>query len=75
MRKWCDQAGLPGCSAHGLRKVAATLLAEGGATEHQIMAICGWRDIRQAQRYTMAARQKLMPAEAMPLLMRRKEIT
>jgi integrase len=72
MRKWCDDAGLPECTSHGLRKVAATLLAENGATDLQLMAICGWRDIRQAQKYTKAARQKLMAAEAMPLLTKRK---
>jgi len=27
-RKWCDEANLPQCSAHGLRKVAATRMAE-----------------------------------------------
>jgi integrase len=28
MREWCNQAGLPHCSAHGLRKAAASRLAE-----------------------------------------------
>jgi integrase len=32
-REWCDQAGLPHCSAHGLRKAGACIAAEGGATE------------------------------------------
>jgi integrase len=40
-RYWCDQAGLPHCSAHGLRKAAATRLAELGASEHEIMAVTG----------------------------------
>ena len=31
-RKWCDEAGLPHCSAHGLRKVCASMLAEIGCT-------------------------------------------
>jgi hypothetical protein len=39
MREWCNQAGLPHCSAHGLGKAGATLAAENGATLHQIMAI------------------------------------
>ena len=30
-REWCDEAGLRHCSAHGLRKAAATRLAEHGA--------------------------------------------
>lgn len=29
-RKWCNEAGLPHCSAHGLRKAAAARLAEIG---------------------------------------------
>jgi integrase len=40
-RDWCNEAGLPHCSAHGLRKAAAARLAERGATAHEIMAITG----------------------------------
>jgi len=40
-RYWCDQAGLPHCSAHGLRKAAAVRLAELGASEHEIRAVAG----------------------------------
>ncbi len=52
MRQWCDDAGLPECSSHGLRKASATILAEAGATEHQLMAIFGWSDSKMAQHYT-----------------------
>jgi hypothetical protein len=27
MREWCDEAGLPQCSAHGLKKAGATIAA------------------------------------------------
>jgi len=37
-RDWCNQAGLPHCSAHGLRKATAARLAERGASPHEIMA-------------------------------------
>src|SRR4029077_7966066 len=30
MREWCDQAGLPECSSHGLRKLCLTRLADEG---------------------------------------------
>src|SRR5262245_1963841 len=40
-RNQCDQAGLPHCSAHGLRKAAARRLAEAGCTAHEIGAITG----------------------------------
>lgn len=65
----CKAAGLPeGCSAHGLRKSAATIAAENGATEHQLMAIFGWDSPRQAAVYTRKANRKRMAAEAMHLL-------
>lgn len=47
-------------SAHGVRKIAATIAAENGATAHELMAIFGWTNIRQAEVYTReAARAKL----------------
>ncbi len=58
MRQWCNDADLPKCSAHGLRKTSATILAEAGATEHQLMAIFGWSDSKMAQHYTKAAQSK-----------------
>lgn len=58
MRQWCDEAGLPDCSSHGLRKASATILAEAGATEHQLMAIFGWSDSKMAQHYTKSAQSK-----------------
>lgn len=41
MRRWCNQAGLPQCSAHGLRKAMSRRLAEGGATDAQGRAVTG----------------------------------
>lgn len=67
-KKWCRLAGLPHCSAHGLRKAAATIAAERGATAHQLMAIFGWRSITQALVYTRAAEQKRLAAAAMHML-------
>jgi integrase len=67
-RKWCNDAGLLHCSAHGLRKAGATIAAENGATEHQLMAIFGWTTAKQAEHYTKAARRKLLAAGAMHLL-------
>lgn len=67
-KKWCKLAGLPHCSAHGLRKAAATVAAERGATAHQLMAIFGWRSISQALVYTKAAEQKRLAGAAMHML-------
>jgi hypothetical protein len=69
MREWCDQAGLPHCTAHGLRKAGAVIAAHNGATPHQLMAIFGWRTLKEAERYTKAAEQKRIAAGAMPLLL------
>jgi integrase len=51
-RRWCDEAGLPNCTAHGLRKAAATRLAEAGCTEQEIMAITGHKTSKQVSVYT-----------------------
>jgi integrase len=68
-REWCNQAGLPHCSAHGLRKAGATLAAERGASEAQLNAIFGWAEnSNESRRYTRAARQKVLAASAITLL-------
>lgn len=69
-RKQCDEARLKHCSAHGLRKAGAALAAENGATERQLMAIFGWTTMKEASRYTRAARQKVLAASGMKLLSR-----
>ena len=67
-RKWCDEAGLAQCSAHGLRKAGATIAAENGATEHQLMAIYGWESPKQASLYTRKVNRHRLAAQAMHLL-------
>ena len=64
-RNSCGTAGLPQCSAHGLRKAAAAKLAELGCTAHEIMAITGHESIQEVERYTKAAEQKLLAKSAM----------
>jgi integrase len=75
MRQWCDEVGLPHCSAHGLRKAGAAIAAQNGATTHQLMSVFGWLSLKQAELYTRAAQQKRMAGEAMKLLMRDKDKT
>jgi integrase len=67
-RKRCNEAGLPRCTAHGLKKSGATLAAERGATIHQLMAIFDWRTPAQAKVYTDAADRRRLASEAMALL-------
>jgi integrase len=64
-RDRCNEAGLPHCSAHGLRKAAASRLAELGAGESEIMAITGHTTSKEVVRYTRGARQKVLAAKAM----------
>lgn len=64
-RVWCDQAGLPHCSAHGLRKCGATRAAEAGASDRQLMAIFGWTKPEQASIYVKAAEQKRLASAMM----------
>jgi integrase len=47
-------AGIPK-SAHGVRKIAATIAAENGATESELDAIFGWTGGRMAAHYTRTA--------------------
>lgn len=64
IREWCDEAGLPECTAHGLKKLGATLCADNGASEYQLMALFDWTDIKQATPYTRAANKRKLAAEA-----------
>jgi len=59
-RARCNEAGLPQCSAHGLRKAAARRLAEAGCSASQIAAVTGHRSLREVERYTVAASQITM---------------
>jgi integrase/recombinase XerD len=70
MRVWCDQAGLTQCSAHGLRKAAATRLAESGATAHEIMAVTGHQSLKHVEVYTKAAARPGMADSAIAKLRR-----
>jgi integrase len=68
MREWCDEAGLPHCSAHGLRKAAACRAVLAGATGPDLMAIFDWSSLEQAQRYIEQVKREGMAAKAMSLL-------
>ena len=67
-KRQCVAAGLPHCTAHGLRKAGATFAAEQGATEHQLMAIYGWASPKQAALYTKKANENRLANDAMPLV-------
>jgi len=64
-RKQCNEAGLPQCSAHGLRKAACRRLAEAGCSANEIAAISGHASLREVERYTRAASQSHLAEQAL----------
>lgn len=58
----CKEAGVPG-SAHGVRKLAATRMADNGATEAVLNAVFGWTDPRMAAHYTRTANRRRLARE------------
>jgi integrase len=72
-RDRCNEAGLPHCSAHGLRKAAARRLAEAGCTEHEIAAITGHASLREIARYTKAADQQRLARAAIEKVSAKQE--
>lgn len=68
-RQWCDEAGLPKCSAHGLRKAAARRFAEAGCSNQQIKSWTGHTTDSEVARYTAAASQEALSDAAAKLLM------
>lgn len=68
MRKWADQAGLQGCSLHGLRKAQARRLAEAGATNAEGRAITGHKTDAMFNHYSAKANRKRLAGHAMTKL-------
>jgi integrase len=71
-RDWCNAAGLPQCSVHGLRKAAAARLAELGCTEQEIMSITGHKTSKEIARYTKSANQKVRAERAIDKMSAKK---
>ena len=64
-RDVCNEAGLHGYSAHGLRKAALTRLADAGCSAHQIAAFGGHKTLAEIAHYTRTAEQAALAREAM----------
>jgi integrase len=64
-RVWCAEAGLPGCSLHGLRKAQARRLAEAGCSMREVAAITGHTTLAEVQRYTDAVDREQLAKTAM----------
>ncbi len=57
MREWCDQAGLPHCTAHGLRKAGARRAAQLEAGNQGLKAVGGWSGDSEVAIYTAEVEQ------------------
>src|SRR6516162_5879375 len=64
-RERCNEAGLPQCSAHGLRKAFLRRMAEAGCSEDYIASISGHRDTREIRKYVQAANKARMATDGM----------
>lgn len=65
MREWCDAAGLPHCTAHGLRKATARRAAESGAGNQGLKAVGQWSSDAQVAIYTQSADQARLADSAL----------
>jgi integrase len=66
-RDRCNEAGLSQCPFHGLRKAAATRLANAGCSVDQVKAITGHRSLAEVARYTKAADQRRLARQALDI--------
>jgi integrase len=65
-RDWLRKAGLPDqLSLHGLRKAAATRMANAGCSTHEIAAVTGHKTLSEVQRYTAEAEKKRLAESGM----------
>jgi integrase len=67
-RECCDEAGLKGYSAHGLRKAGCVRLAEAGCSANVIASWSGHLTLAEVARYTRAADQKRLARSALDKL-------
>lgn len=62
-RDWCDAAGVTK-SAHGIRKLAATVIADAGGSEQELQALFGWTTNAMSGIYTREANRKRQSLQA-----------
>lgn len=65
MRKWCDTAGLPDRSMHGLRKALSRRIAESGGTDAEGQAVTGHKKAETFTHYRAAANRAILADAAL----------
>lgn len=66
--KWCVDAGLANCTAHGLRKAMSRRMAEARATNSEIKSITQHVGDAEVALYVREANQKMLAAKTMNIL-------
>ncbi len=66
-----NQAGLPQCSTHSLRKAGVAIAAENGATDDELVAIFEWVTKQQTALYTKGANRRRIAENAIHKLVGR----
>jgi integrase len=67
-RECCDAAGLPHCTAHGLRKAMFRRIAEAGGSVHHLKGVGGHDTLSELQIYTDDADQAYLAQAAIELV-------
>lgn len=60
VQRWCSSAGLKGKSSHGIRKAVAEMMAEAGASQHQIMAVMAHTQAKTSEIYTKGVQRRTL---------------
>lgn len=71
MADWTRQAGIPHCTAHGLRKAGASIAAAEGASDIMLDAMFAWSqsgDTNQSRTYTRAASKLSLASRGFDLI-------
>ncbi len=69
-KSWCKAAGLPHCSAHGLRKAAAVMLVEAGCSSAEATAITGHDSLQVFEGYIRERDRKRLADAGMERLIK-----
>ena len=67
-RKQCDAAGLPQCTAHGLRKATMRRMAERRMPNKSMKSVSGHSNDDEVSRYVEAANQERLAEDALTRL-------
>ncbi len=64
-RQWCDQAGLPQCSLHGLRKACVARMAEAGCSSKDMQSVSDHESLAELEVYARESAKKLASRRAL----------